>query len=244
MADLYRAFSNDDSVLDVSEVVALEQRIASEGTPLKELMRRAGTATAQVVIDRVPAGSRVLVLAGSGNNGGDGWVAADVLVRAGYEVVLVSAKRADELRAEPAAETAKEICQNGAPFEIRCVTEGANGALADCLAACDVVLDCILGTGFEGASVREPYGEWIEAVNAWRNDRCNLLDSPEGDGVSAASRFLLAVDTPSGYSAQSGMAAQQCIQADATITMIVGKTGLLADGAEAYTGELLLAPLV
>lgn len=71
-------------VLDIAEVVALEQRITSEGISLLELMTRAGSALAQAVEKAMPNG-RVVVLAGSGNNGGNGWVAASKLAEAGCD---------------------------------------------------------------------------------------------------------------------------------------------------------------
>ena len=59
-------------VMDVAEVVALEQRIAQEGTSLYTLMTRAGKAVAEAVRQHAPVGSHIVVLVGSGNNGGGG----------------------------------------------------------------------------------------------------------------------------------------------------------------------------
>lgn len=70
-------------VMDVAEVVALERCIAQEGTSLYTLMTRAGKAVVEVVRQHAPVGSYVVVLAGSGNNGGDGWVAAEDLAEQG-----------------------------------------------------------------------------------------------------------------------------------------------------------------
>lgn len=81
--------SIDAPVLDVAEVVALEQRIAAAGTSLYELMHRAGCflgrEVQQILQERTitPSDSRITVLCGYGNNGGDGWVAADYLRKAG-----------------------------------------------------------------------------------------------------------------------------------------------------------------
>ena len=69
-------------VLDVDEVAALERAVAEDGTPLAELMDRAGRAVADEVRAWVPDPAPVVVLSGSGNNGGDGWVAARVLAEA------------------------------------------------------------------------------------------------------------------------------------------------------------------
>lgn len=78
-------------VMDVDEVVALERRIAEGGTPLLTLMTRAGHATADAAAQLAPAGARVLVLVGFGNNGGDGWIAAAELAQRGYDVTLATA---------------------------------------------------------------------------------------------------------------------------------------------------------
>ena len=64
-------------ILNIEEVTRLEDIIEREGTSKAELMEHAGELLASVVEAEHP--SRVLVLTGFGNNGGDGWVAADIL---------------------------------------------------------------------------------------------------------------------------------------------------------------------
>lgn len=104
-------------VLDVTEVVALEQRIASEGTSLLELMTRAGMALAQAVEKATVPEGRVVVLAGSGNNGGDGWVAASRLAEAGRNVALATKTLPEGLSAEPARTAAMDAMAQG-EFEV------------------------------------------------------------------------------------------------------------------------------
>ena len=65
-------------VLSTEEVVRLEDIIEREGTSKAELMELAGEFAANEVLKLNP--DRVLVLVGFGNNGGDGWVAADILL--------------------------------------------------------------------------------------------------------------------------------------------------------------------
>ena len=65
-------------VLNVEDIRAVEQRLADVGVSVSELMHRAGGAAAQEVL-RLGDVSHVVVLAGLGNNGGDGWVAAEEL---------------------------------------------------------------------------------------------------------------------------------------------------------------------
>lgn len=100
-------------VMDVAEVVALEQCIAQEGTSLYTLMTRAGKAVAEAVCQHAPVGSRIVVLAGSGNNGGDGWVAAEDLAEQGYNVVLITRAPAAEIKAEPAKTAALKAEETG-----------------------------------------------------------------------------------------------------------------------------------
>lgn len=214
-------------VMDVSEVVALEQRIAQEGTSLYTLMTRAGKAVADAVCQHAPVGSRVVILAGSGNNGGDGWVAAEDLAKQGYEVVLFTQTPAGKIKAEPAKTAALKVEATGS-FRIEVAPDLA--AVERALSCADVVVDAILGTGFSHSEVREPYTSWINLANR-ASDR---------EGKDA---WLIAVDCPSGLNAQTGVPAQACIRAAETVIMLAVKTGLLAPEAAPYVGYLRLALL-
>lgn len=101
------------------------------------------------------------------------------------------------------------------------------------------IVDAILGTGFSGTEVREPYATWISLANQ-RCESALACEQAEGD---VATR-IVAADVPSGMSAQTGLAAQPCIHADATVTMIVYKTGLVKPEAARWIGSMKLAPLV
>ena len=215
-------------VMDVAEVVALEQRIAQEGTSLYTLMTRAGKAVAEAVRQHAPVGSHIVVLVGSGNNG---WVAAEDLAEQGYDVALVTKAPAAEIKAEPAKTAALKAEEAGS---LRVEVDPGRGAIKEELKRADVVVDAILGTGFSHSEVREPYASWI----ALANEVCSC--KPECSGKGA---WLIAVDCPSGLNAQTGTAAQACIRADETITMLAVKTGLLMPEAAPYVGQLRLALL-
>lgn len=234
-------------VLDVAQVAELEQRIAAAGTSLADLMDRAGAAVADAALEAAgrmrdepprregfaePAsGLRVTVLCGSGNNGGDGWVAARLLAQRGCAVRVVTSRIPDQLTAQPAhdaavrARDALEACERARIV----VAPGAEDThlVEDVLSDADVVVDAILGTGFSGESVRAPYDEWIRLANARRG----------------AGARIVAADVPSGLSAQTGAAAAPCIEADLTVTMIVGKTGMAVPQAACHCGEVRVAPL-
>lgn len=213
-------------VLNVDEVVALERRIASEGTPLLELMTRAGAALAQVAEKMTAPGERVVVLAGSGNNGGDGWVAASQLAEAGRDVVLATKAAPEALGAEPARTAAMDAAARGG-FEMLVAPD--RQGLSEALDGAVAIVDAILGTGFAHDQVREPYGWWIQLANAARS----------GSGAA-----MVAADCPSGLNAQTGAAARGCVKADVTITMLAPKSGLLGAAARPYVGTLVLAPLI
>ena len=234
--------------LDVANVVKTEQAIAAAGTSLHELMQRAGTAVAKRVLDILAeneGASHVTILCGNGNNGGDGWVASALLAQAGVPVCLVAAKHPDELTAQPAHDAAVsaldilEQCglrsfvlgkdpdstcehpQNTPAFVLDDGSAGDRSAIDAIMQRSHVVVDAILGTGAAKAP-REPFLRWVNAVN-------------QANGK----RTVIAVDVPTGTSADTGERAEPCITADETITMIVRKPGLTAP----QCGRVSVAPL-
>ncbi len=138
----------DSAQQRATDAWAIEQR----GIPGIELMERAGSGLADLVIERAPTG-RVAVMCGKGNNGGDGLVAARLLRELGRDVDVLLLGAADELRGD--ARTSLERLKGPAPRPFE----------ADALAGCAAVVDAILGTGFSGAP-REPAAGAIEAINA------------------------------------------------------------------------------
>ena len=228
-------------VLDVADVAKLEQAIAADGTSLAELMERAGNAIADEVQAQLSCPAPVVVLCGSGNNGGDGWVCARALAQAGWPVTLVTPRAAEALTAEPAHSAALKALAaaqtNQLPLTVLVAPNAEQLKLELNEAHC--IVDAILGTGFSGTEVREPYATWI-SLAIQRRENASDCEQAEGD---VATR-IVAADVPSGMSAQTGLAAQPCIHADATVTMIVYKPGLVKPESARYTGTLKLAPLV
>lgn len=248
--------------LDVVRVVALEQAISAAGTPLSALMRRAGRSLAKSALDHLeskgeaPAGDGrrkpiVAVLCGFGNNGGDGWVAAESLAAAGCEVRVVTPCPAESIKAEPARGAALRAtdsltdCESGNGNG--CDTHGETKPLgahrkrrhtticvnpneeesSAILEGADVIIDAMLGTGFSGDAVREPFATWIRKTNEARHTGSRVI----------------AADVPSGLSAQTGKAADPCIKADLTLTMMTLKPGLVTPYAFAFCGDVRVAPI-
>lgn len=221
---------NLEPVMDVADVVALEQRIASEGTSLDTLMQRAGQAVVTCIHEHAFASSdNVAILAGSGNNGGDGWVAARLLASAGARVSIITKRAAHDIVAQPAHDAA---CQTMAALEkdslsILTYVNPDDEKVSDILRHADAIIDALLGTGFSGERVREPYATWIDLANEART----------------RGTWVFSADVPSGLSAQDAAHANPTIKADYTVTMLAGKPGLVATGAKTYTGRVYLAPL-
>lgn len=205
-------------VLNVEDVRQLEQSLTTAGVSLSELMRRAGAAAAQEVM-RMEDVKSVVILAGFGNNGGDGWVAADRLMAKGYTVKVITPVKPEEVEGNLAHVVAVNAQKAGVPYVVAPPRED----LDELLATTDVVLDAMLGTGFHGEP-KAPFDIWIDCVNA--------------SGVR-----VVAVDVPSGLSAQTGHAPGAVVMSDVTVTMLSLKPGLLSDEGRDACGAIVVAPL-
>ena len=172
-------------------------RFTSErfGVPSLTLMENAGAAVADFVISQYPRASRIGVICGKGNNGGDGFVAARKLHEAGKEVrVLLLAERS-ELRGDAAEMfTRLPIAPSTASSNEQLKAEAAR-AVFDA----DLLVDAVLGTGFR-PPVSGLYAEAIAAMNA-------------------GSAPVVAVDIPSGADADvMGEQVGAVARADAIVT--------------------------
>ena len=239
-------------VLDVNMVGALEQTIAAKGTSLAALMERAGCALADEVRAWVPEPAAVAVLAGSGNNGGDGWVCARALAQAGWPVTVVTQRTPEQLTAQPARAAALEAveCAQAHEWPLSVMVAPSAEELAGVLDGAHAVVDAMLGTGFSGTQVRQPYATWMELANRRRfygtsnHVGKHVPAHAKAVGKAKGAPFVIAADVPSGMSAQTGDAALPRVYADVTVTMLVYKPGLLAPKAAHVTGTVKLAPLV
>ena len=239
-------------VLDVERVGELEQAIAAGGISLATLMERAGCALADEVRAWVPEPAPVVVLAGSGNNGGDGWVCARALAQAGWPVTLVARYAPEQTTAQPAHDAACEAAAAAQEhtWPLTVMVAPSAEQLAGVLDGAHAVVDAVLGTGFSGTQVREPYATWIELANRRRfrgtsaHAGKHAPAHAKATGKVKGAPFVIAADVPSGMSTQTGDAALPRIYADVTVTMLVYKPGLLAPKAAHVTGSVKVAPLV
>lgn len=187
-------------------------RITSErfGVPSLTLMENAGTAVSDFVLSQYAQASRIGVVCGKGNNGGDGFVAARKLIEAGREVLVVLLAEPGDLRGD-AAEMFKRMTQ--APTIAKSHDELATAKRA--LNEQHLLVDAILGTGFR-PPVSGLYAEAIAAINA-------------------AGLPVVAVDIPSGADADvMGTQTGAIARADAIVTFTAPRPahvfGGLTDG--------------
>ena len=166
------------------------------------------------------AGASVLLLAGSGNNGGDAFCMARHLLDAGAKPVLICTREPEAYRGA-AAHWLKVAIKLGVPvFSAHAWEHGAEGIPT----RPDIAVDGLLGTGFRG-SLREREARLVAKFNALGAD------------------FVLAVDIPSGLDARTGRPCPDAVRAHVTVSFQAAKPGLLLPEAQAFTGLLDVRPI-
>jgi NAD(P)H-hydrate epimerase len=214
------------------------------GIPSSALMENAAAATARAVAERTwggVAGKSILVLCGSGNNGGDGAATARLLALAGAKVDVVLLGRIEDTRGD--ARTNLENVKNpvsGASvkfFECRSDDEWKAlrvNELEDSEAKpYTVVVDALFGTGL----TRPLGGVHREAVRYLRQLR-ELGD--EGNPSGAA---VISIDIPSGLNSDSAQPIGEAVHADVTVTMTAPKPANVLPPASGYNGKLVIADI-
>ncbi|MBK8226344.1 MAG: NAD(P)H-hydrate dehydratase [Flavobacteriales bacterium] len=197
--------------------------IANEPISSQALMQRAAAACADRLVSALAKGRfgtvrSVLVVAGMGNNGGDGLALSVLLKRAGYAVAVVRIAH----RAEPASDNRLEAINS----------KDAGVQLVDCSAAEhlrrieeDLVIDALFGTGLNAPLD----GLALEAVQ-WMN---------------ASRKPIVSIDMPSGLFAESNAlnGLQGVTRASLTLTLEVPKLSLLLPENDEFVGDWELVPI-
>ena len=153
------------SAIPPEEVKVLDINAAYHGVRTIALMERAGEAVARHVLENYPPSSRVAVLCGKGNNGGDGFVAARHLMRG---------MRPDVYLVEPEDEVATELAR----ANLHLVRGVSRPAKYMDVRQYDLFIDAMLGVGLEGRP-REPYATIIKALNRVKKPKVSV-DVPSG----------------------------------------------------------------
>jgi ADP-dependent NAD(P)H-hydrate dehydratase / NAD(P)H-hydrate epimerase len=196
-------------------------RLASElyGIPGVVLMENAGAQVARILWQEYPdlQARRVAVLCGRGNNGGDGFVLARYLHNSGVSVNVFIIGEPSEIRGD--ASVHLNMLQHAGMVPEPVQTPDSAKKMGARLVHYDVLIDALLGTGLRDA-VSGVFQLVITAMNA-------------------AGRPIVAVDIPSGLSADAGTLLGDHVRADLTVTMALPKRGLLLYPAAEYVGRLV-----
>ncbi len=194
------------------------QTIETFGLPGRLLMETAGRGAAAFFLEVFPqcAGKAVGIVAGRGNNGGDGFVMARCLAEAGAEITVFLLSKKSRLRGDAA--TNFRLLENmGLPI-VEVPDGEALRQQTPLLAVQDIWIDAVLGTGLR-STVSPFFAEVIALINR-------------------SEKPVFSVDIPSGLHADTGMPCGACIHAAATATFAFAKIGhLLYPGAN-HTGRL------
>ena len=192
------------------------ERAANEaGLLYIQMMENAGRAAYAELRRRVPVLGRLLIVAGKGNNGGDGFVMARVAAREGVQVRVLLAEGEPKT---PDARTNLALLEGTAAEVVRDAEQALFGA--------DAVVDALYGTGFHGEL--RPSG----------TAACALINKARERGA-----FVLALDLPSGISADTGAVAEGAVHADATVTFDCTKPLHFAETSKPLCGALVCADI-
>ncbi|MCB9030452.1 MAG: NAD(P)H-hydrate dehydratase [Deltaproteobacteria bacterium] len=225
------------------EMQSYDSATIEAGTDSLVLMERAGRSIFEFIIDNykdcLHAGSILTILAGPGNNGGDGLVIARYLLEKGCFVkVVVAASDKYSVEFSKQLSNFRDCVTKSQAKLTECLyLFGENRSeldslselssvdkkqLKQILAESAVVVDALLGTG-TNSEPRGEIGAIIETVDRWQ---------------TAESAPIISVDVPSGLNVDSGQAYSPCISADSTVAIELIKRGMLQHPAKVHCGEI------
>lgn len=203
----------NSNLYSTTQVYTLDAAAIASGIPGIQLMKRAGRAAFDLLIERFPAPELISIYCGSGKNAGDGYVLAALAAQRKVPVQVIQLTEGDKLKGEARAayEFAVQEQVVIVPFDV---------AIAP---TTGVIVDALLGIGLQG-TVRPEFAAAIAQINA-------------------ASLPILAIDIPSGLNGDTGASHGALVIAELTITFIGVKRGLLTGRGPAACGEIVLSDL-
>ena len=181
------------------------QTIESCGIPGKVLMENAGCGAAAVLLQHFSdlKSRRIGIAAGRGNNGGDGFRVAELLVRNGFDTEVCLIGKKTDVSGDAA--TCMNDAEAGGMKVAEITDESDIDKLSEKLMFAGIIVDAMFGTGLKGE---------VTGLPAMIIDRVNSSEAE-----------VIAVDIPSGVNASTGEESEHTVQADYTITFGCLKVG-------------------
>jgi len=192
--------------------------------PATILMENAGRAVFQTAMEMLfgKENKKVVIVSGSGNNGGDALVAARHLMNNGIETDIFSVVPIEKLYGEAKANYNRaEKVSNTISKSIKILSKENLSVFKDKVIEAQLIIDGVFGIGLD-REVKEPQKTVIQLINE-------------------SQKSVLAVDVPSGLDATDGKMFGVCIKAEKTVTFALPKTGFR--GNEKYTGKVITADI-
>jgi NAD(P)H-hydrate epimerase len=203
----------------------IETEADAEGLSYDQMMRNAGKSIANAILERIEEiqGKRVAILAGSGNNGGDGLVVGEHLAEAGAQVSVYLTKE----RGQDDSNLEKLRARN----LIIAVWDQDQRArvLMNLIESSDIIIDAVLGTGFE----LPLKGTAKDLLTKVKKTLKNREKEP----------YIVAVDCPSGLDCDTGKITSEALVADLTVTLAAAKPGLLVEPGANSVGKLVVGEI-
>ncbi len=192
--------------ISTEEMRQVEDRAHGLGLLKIYMMENAGAGVANHIISRFKnlSKKRIVAVAGTGNNGGDAFVAARHLTYHAAKITVILLGSPPELRTDD-TKTNWSILEKMNSVELIFASEVTKD-IARIIRSAQIIIDGIFGTGIKG-SIREPHSSAIDAINA-------------------SKAYVVAVDVPSGLDPDTGEFHDKCVRADATVTFHRMKKGL------------------
>lgn len=201
-----------------SEMKMIDKKAIEEfGIPSIVLMENAALAVAEVCFKKLKKLKKntALIVAGKGNNAGDGFAVARILYNKGIYIEVVLAEPIEKIQSDALIQL--KIIQNiGIPIY---TIENFPAVLKEF----PLVIDALLGTGLIG-EVRNPI--------------CNIIDT-----INQSGKYIISIDIPSGIDGETGKILKTAVKANETVTFALPKLGLLLYPAVEYVGKLHIADI-
>lgn len=213
-------------IVTVDEMIRIEKAADASGLSYEQMMENAGRAVAQAMLAAWPdlrVGLKVLILVGSGNNGGDGLVAGHYLAEAGAQVAIYLAKERNQQ--DPNLE---RMAGHGGLVALASQDQRFR-VLKNLLETSDYILDGLLGTGF-----KLPLKGSLKEIMAFIQ---TSLERRQTGPV------VVAIDCPSGLDCDNGEIVSEAIRADLTVTLAAAKMGLISFPGAEFVGDLVVADI-
>jgi NAD(P)H-hydrate epimerase len=215
--------SSSADLIEPKDMAALDENCEYFGLGRSVLMENSGNAVFQALKKKVGSikDKNVVVVAGTGNNGGDGFVFARHASRESrVSVVLIG--KPSEIKTEEARTNWRLLEKALFRIKLHALEDSSSVVSAsNIILNADIIIDAIFGTGIRG-QIRGPESIAIDMIN-----------SSKGLKVS--------VDVPSGLDPSTGDIHDKAVRADITVTFHKAKPGLLK--RPDYVGELLVVPI-